>query len=86
MFEFDEDKSKANKQKHGIDFVEAQQLWKDDKRLEVPAKSETEERFAAIGLISDVVWTAFYTQRNENIRIISVRRARENEKEAYFNS
>ncbi len=28
-FEFDDKKSKANKKKHGIDFIEAQQIWGD---------------------------------------------------------
>ena len=39
-FEFDERKSRANKVKHGIDFVEAQALWLDEALVEIPARSE----------------------------------------------
>ncbi|MDA1289513.1 MAG: BrnT family toxin, partial [Proteobacteria bacterium] len=44
-FEFDERKSKANRTKHGIDFIDAQLLWFDPNLLEVPAKTEDEPRF-----------------------------------------
>jgi uncharacterized DUF497 family protein len=37
-FEFDSAKSAAHKGKHGIDFVEAQALWLDPDRIEVPAR------------------------------------------------
>jgi uncharacterized DUF497 family protein len=37
-----------------------------------------------IGQVDDVVWSAFITLRGETIRIISVRRARHEEKAAYF--
>ncbi|MBM4045702.1 MAG: hypothetical protein FJ279_11350 [Planctomycetes bacterium] len=38
-FEFDPKKSESNKQKHGIDFLEAQALWQDTDRIEVPART-----------------------------------------------
>ncbi len=44
-FEFDEAKSQANLDKHGIDFVAAQELWSDPYLLEVRAKTEDEPRF-----------------------------------------
>jgi hypothetical protein len=34
----DDNKSQANKAKHGIDFVESQALWRDIDRLEIPAR------------------------------------------------
>lgn len=37
-FEFDDDKSVANRAKHGIDFLGAQALWNDPDLLEVQAK------------------------------------------------
>lgn len=83
MFEFDEKKSCSNKEKHGIDFVEAQVLWKDERRLEVPARTEDESRFVVIGKIKSKMWTAVITYRAENTRIISVRRARKREVELY---
>ncbi len=82
-FEFDEDKSDANRQKHGIDFVEAQRLWSDEDFLVVPARSDDEHRYLAIGLIGDLHWAAVYTLRRNVIRIISVRRARREERMNY---
>jgi uncharacterized DUF497 family protein len=38
-FEYDDDKSKANEEKHGIDFLAAQELWNDPDLLEIQAKS-----------------------------------------------
>jgi uncharacterized DUF497 family protein len=43
-FEFDRRKSQTNKKKHGIDFVEAQALWNDPDRIEIPAVTIDEPR------------------------------------------
>ena len=82
-FEFDDDKSKANLEKHGIDFHVAQELWKDPDLLEIQAKSEDERRFLVIGRIGATYWSAVVTYRNRRIRLISVRRSREKEVELY---
>ena len=86
MFEFDPDKSKANKLKHGIDFYMARRLWNDPKRIEIPARWVDESRFLIIACLEKDIWSAIYTVRNKRIRIISVRKARENEKEIYHSS
>lgn len=83
-FEFDPAKSAANLKKHGIDFIGAQALWSDPDRLEIPAHSLDEPRTQVIGRIGDVVWSAFITMRGDRIRIISVRRARDEEEAAYL--
>ena len=83
-FEFDSGKSAANKAKHGIDFIDAQALWTDPDRLEVPARPMDEPRVTIIGRIAQAFWSATVTYRHEDtIRIISVRRAREYEKARY---
>ena len=82
-FEFDQKKSEANKNKHGIDFIEAQKLWNDIDLLEIPAKTKDEPRFLVVGKIGKKYWTGIITYRDENIRIISVRRARNEEIEFY---
>lgn len=83
-FEFDPAKSVANKTTHGIDFFEAQALWADLDRVELPARSTTEPRFLIVGQIKQAVWTATVTYRHEETtRIISVRRARHDEKALY---
>jgi uncharacterized protein len=82
-YEFDGQKSKANKTKHGIDFVEAQTLWEDIDLLEIPARTDDEPRTIVIGKIGDKHWSAIITYRSERIRIISVRRSRREERELY---
>lgn len=75
-FEFDESKSRVNLDKHGIDFMAAQELWTDTDLVEVPARTEDEPRNLVIGRIGDKHWSAVTTIRGDNIRIISVRRSR----------
>jgi uncharacterized DUF497 family protein len=82
-FEFDEKKSVANKAKHGIDFVEGQALWRDERRLEIPARTEDEPRFMLIGVIDDKHWSAVFTHRGLKIRLISIRPSRDSEVKAH---
>lgn len=82
-FEFDEAKSRANAEKHGIDFKEAQELWLDDNLLRVVSRWEAEPRVLFIGRIGGKHWSAIATYRGETIRLISVRRSRVREVEAY---
>ena len=82
-YEFDEKKSVSNFNKHGIDFVTAQELWNDPDLIEVQATSNTEPRFLLIGRIEDKYWSAVITYRGDIIRIISVRRSRKSEVELY---
>ncbi len=84
-FEFDESKSRANKSKHGLDFVEAQALWMDESFVEIPARTEDEPRFLVVGVISGKHWSAVITYRCEKVRLISVRRSRVEEVEIYEN-
>jgi len=83
-FEFDPAKSAANHSKHSIDFVDAQSIWRDADRLEIPARSSGERRWQMIGRHGDKIWSAFYTYRSDAIRIISVRRARRDEEAVYL--
>lgn len=78
-FEFDEQKSQINLEKHGIDFVQAQNLWSDPYLIEIPAKTTDEPRFVIIDRIKGKHWAAVIAHRSKNIRIISVRRARPEE-------
>ena len=82
-FEFDPAKSEANRTKHGIDFVKAQELWKDLYAVQIEAKSDTEPRFALIARLDGRVWSVFFTERSSKIRIISARRSRTNEENLY---
>ncbi len=81
-FEFDEGKSRANEEKHGINFIQAQKLW-EGPSIEFAAKQEYENRFAIIGSLEGKLYTCIYTLRGERIRIISCRRVREKERRLY---
>jgi uncharacterized protein len=83
QFEFDERKSRVNQFKHGVNFVEAQALWLDQALLEGRARGAGETRLLMIGQIEGRHWAAVVTLRGPVIRIISVRRARAKEIEAY---
>jgi len=63
VFDYDLEKSNSNKQKHGIDFVEAQELWLDGNLLQVPARTLDEPRIMVIGKIQDKHFSYFYPQK-----------------------
>ena len=83
-FEYDENKSQINKEKHGIDFIDAQNLWQDENALIVPANIiDDEVRYALISILNNKCYTAIFIIRDEIYRIISVRRCRKNEERNY---
>lgn len=88
FFEWDDEKEKANIQKHGIDFATAARVFKDIDRLEIydAAHSEIEDRYITIGIINEVVCVVavVYTEREEAIRLISARKATRRERSAYY--
>ena len=83
IFEFDENKSRTNFEKHGIDFLAAQKLWKDIDLVQIAAKTEGEQRYLVVGKIDHKHWSAVITYRGAVIRIISVRRSRPEEVKIY---
>lgn len=82
-FEFDPLKSDANLRKHGIDFLEAQALWRDPALVEIPARTLDEPRFLVIVCLQGRHWSAVITYRQQSIRLISVRRSRPDEVQLY---
>ncbi len=85
MFDFDDDKSEGNKNKQGINFIEAQELWEDVERIVIPAKNLNEPRYLLIARIGNKHWSAIFTIREKKLRIISVRRSRPKEIYLYEN-
>jgi uncharacterized DUF497 family protein len=85
-FEWDQIKSEINERKHGIPFEEAKTVFNDPFSITIndPDHSDEEFRYIDIGLSSKnrflVVW---YTERNENIRIIGCRKATKSERKIY---
>jgi len=82
-FDFDPKKIASNRAKHGIDFIEAQELWDDPNLLEIPARVTDEPRFLVVGKIAEKHWSGIITYREDVVRIISVRRARTEEIDLY---
>jgi len=82
-FQFDEQKSRSNLDKHGISFTEAQSLWDDPDLLEIPARTTVEARTLLIGKLQGGYWSAVVTLRDDSVRIISVRRSRTKEAQLY---
>ncbi|MDE0450120.1 MAG: BrnT family toxin [Spirochaetaceae bacterium] len=78
-FEYDAAKSRANERKHGIDFEQAQTLWDDPDRVEIPARTVDEPRFLVVAKTGGKHWSVVFTYRDRRRRIISVRRARKEE-------
>jgi len=58
--------------------------WQDENGIEVQAKSTTEPRYLRVAMLNNKLWSAFFTIRDNNIRIISVRRAQDNEEDLYY--
>ena len=85
-FEFDPQKSGINADKHGIDFKSAPLLWTDPNRVEFVARFKDEERHGLVASHNNRIWCAIFTLRGDNVRIISVRRARTYEETLYNNS
>jgi uncharacterized DUF497 family protein len=83
QFEWDEGKSKSNNLKHGIDFEMSKGLRLDENRIEIHAPHPVEDRWIIIAELNGKIWTAIFTLRQSNIRIISVRRARRKEEILY---
>lgn len=81
-FDWDPNKERSNVEKHGIDFLTALELWSGD-HLELETRPGNDDsRNLVIGEVGGWTWTAVITHRGDTIRIISVRRARDYEREA----
>ena len=72
QFEWDPAKDRANQDKHGVSFSEAQYAFADPHRIIARdlAHSQAEERFYCFGMIGEGVMTVRFTYRDEVIRII----------------
>lgn len=85
IFEWDEEKSKINFQKHGITFKTAAKVFADKNRIEEIdfLHSVTEERYRVIGKVGTILFVV-YTERTPAKRIISARQATKSEKGRYY--
>jgi uncharacterized DUF497 family protein len=89
LFEWDSQKAKINQKKHGVSFDEASTTFKDPLSLTIddPLHSNDEERLVHIGLsYKNRVLVVVHTERGDNVRIISARKACKNERKYYENN
>ena len=85
MFAWDERKRLANLRKHGIDFRDAQKIFRGfTLTAEDDRESYGERRFLTLGLLEDQVVSVAHTEQGEDIRIISIRKATKHEARFYF--
>lgn len=83
MFEWDEHKRLSTLHKHGIDFIDAIEVFAEA-HVVLQGKSEVEDRKIAIGRLGGISIAVVFTMRGDTIRIITARRARRNEREHYY--
>ncbi|WP_240756684.1 BrnT family toxin [Roseicella aquatilis] len=87
LFEWDEKKRHKNVEKHGFDFILSYELFYNDYvRKRAHDGEDGEERWMATGFIRGRYATAIYTMRGETIRMISLRSARDEEKQRHQNA
>lgn len=88
LFEWDKEKEKINITKHGIDFTTAAKIFKDENRIEMydEEHSDFEDRYVTIGTIGGIAYVVVvvYTERKEAIRLISARKATNQERRMYY--
>ncbi|MEI8298324.1 MAG: BrnT family toxin [Pseudomonadota bacterium] len=85
MFAWDEAKRLTNLRKHGIDFRDAQKIFRGfTLTAEDDRESYGERRFLTLGLLDDQVVSVAHSERDDNIRIISIRKATKHEARFYF--
>ena len=82
QFEWSEIKNEANIKKHSISFPLAARIFETN-HVSVRSDREGEERYIAIGEVYGVCITVAYTMRGKNIRLISARRSRRNERRRF---
>jgi len=84
-FEWDENKNQSNREKHGIDFNDAKEVFKDEsKKVSLDLRKDySESRWKIVGKIYGSIITVIYTMRDKAVRIISARKASKNERDEY---
>ncbi|MEL7465089.1 MAG: BrnT family toxin [Pseudomonadota bacterium] len=85
VYEWNEEKRRSTKEKHGIDFAEAIELF-DLPHIVARSDRGDEVRYVAVGRLNNRFVAVVYTVRGEATRIITARRARDGEIRAYHQS
>ena len=89
IFEWDEKKASQNVKKHGLFFEEAATVFGDPFSITIydPLHSKDEDRYVILGISNkNRLLVVVHTDRNNKIRIISVRKATKRERKQYENN
>jgi len=83
---FDPAKNAVNLAKHGLDLSFGDRVMMDENALHALDESMDygEERWNVLGMVEGVVYHLTYTDRDDGIRCISLRRATKRESAAYY--
>ncbi len=84
LFEWDQKKNKANKEKHGLSFEDASKVFNDPDRIQYIATKMNEKRFITVGKVVKFIVAVVYVVRSGILRIMSARQARKNEINDYL--
>ena len=85
LFEWDEAKRQSNIRKHGIDFIGIEKVFAGETVTILDDRFDYgESRFVTVGMLKNLAEVVTHTETDEVIRIISVRKATENEEILYF--
>ena len=82
-FEWDEAKRLRTIARRGIDFLDAAALFDGRDLLTVPAPRADEERWLSVGALEGRLVAVVWTRRGDRLRIVTARRARDEEKRRY---
>jgi len=88
-FEWNSEKAEVNFKKHHVSFEEAMTVFNDESALTIVDEEHSlkEERFVNLGFSSKGrLIVVVFTERNDKIRIISLRKATRKEMEYYEKS
>ncbi|MCI0466957.1 MAG: BrnT family toxin [Beijerinckiaceae bacterium] len=83
LFEWDEAKRAANLKKHGFDLLDAALLFDGRPVITYPSPRDGEGRFVTVGILAETFAAVVWTERNDAIRLISLRKARNEERQAH---
>jgi hypothetical protein len=80
-FEWDEAKNKENVRKHELDFADAWEIFDAPMLTNLdPKEVYGEERWIGVGFLKNFVAVVIYTENEDLIRIISLRKALKHER------
>jgi uncharacterized DUF497 family protein len=82
---FDADKDEVNRFKHGLSLAFGRRVFDDPSHQILPSfrPIDGEDRYKAVGIVEDKLYTAVHVLREEQIRMISVRRSNDSERRDY---